>query len=94
MTYKVKAHRLFRKDIKKVPKYHQKSIHNTITKLRKNPSAKLPSLRKIKGEKDAFRIRFGKYRLIISISHKTKLIYVVGIGPRGKAYKIMRRLLG
>jgi mRNA-degrading endonuclease RelE of RelBE toxin-antitoxin system len=93
MSYKVRVHRLFIKDLRKVPNHHQKSIHEIITKLRKNPSVRYPNLRKIKGEKDIFRIKFGRHRLIVFLSHKTESIYIIGIGPRGKVYKIMKRLL-
>jgi len=94
MSYKIESHKRFRKDIKKVPKHHQKNIHRVILELANNPKKKPPNSTALKGEKDVYRIRFGKYRLIVSLKHPAKEIFIIGVVPRGEVYKILERLLG
>ena len=44
-------------------------------------------LREIQGEKDIYRIRIGKYRILIKIFYSEKTILIFDLGSRGDIYK-------
>ncbi|HEC67239.1 MAG TPA: hypothetical protein ENI35_00225 [Candidatus Desulfofervidus auxilii] len=41
----------------------------------------------VEGEKDIYRLRVGKYRMLIKVYKEKQTILVVKIGPRGDIYK-------
>ena len=92
MAYKIKSHKSFRKEIKKIPSYHQKNIYKAIVKISKDPTSLPAGVKRLK-IKNTYRIWFGRYRLVFSLMHENRLIYIVGAGPSGEVYKIMKRLL-
>lgn len=52
-----------------------------------DPFAKRPQASPLKGEKDAFRYRFGDWRLLYTIERAERVVIVVDFKPRGKAYR-------
>ncbi|MEB3149706.1 MAG: type II toxin-antitoxin system RelE/ParE family toxin [Sphaerospermopsis sp.] len=48
-----------------------------------------PGVKKLKGEKNKYRIRTGNYRIIYSIEDSKLLVLVLSIGDRKEVYKNM-----
>lgn len=70
------------KEYKKLPSQYKNLFDNILSKYKRG---ELIDLKPIQGEKNKFRIRFGKYRaLFIKISPD---ILIVEIGSRGDIYK-------
>lgn len=70
------------KDYKRLPRNYKVLVDLALSKL----SQGLPAdIKPIIGEKDTFRIRVGKYRILFVIIENTLLI--TKIGPRGDVYK-------
>lgn len=44
-------------------------------------------IKKLKGEKDVYRLRIGKIRILYRIANRDLLVFVVSVGPRGNIYK-------
>ena len=70
------------KDYRKLPKDYKVLIDLVLSKLTKGiPTDITP----IAGEENTYRIRVGKYRILVTIIENTALI--TKIGPRGDVYK-------
>ena len=94
MSYKIRYYRSFYKEFNKIPNTHQKKIKNILLKLVNNPQIRLSNTVPLKlRSKGVFRTRIGNYRLIYQINKQKKTILIVGIGTRGKVYKILSKLL-
>jgi mRNA interferase RelE/StbE len=70
------------KFIKKLSKRTQKRIIQKLELLTINP--RLVDIVKMKGYKDTYRIRIGKYRVLIVVDFSRKIIKVVRINLRSK----------
>lgn len=44
-------------------------------------------IKPLKGRKGLYRLRFGDIRVIFSIDHKERVVYIADIGHRGDIYK-------
>lgn len=44
-------------------------------------------IKPLKGRKGLYRLRFGDIRVIFSIDHKERVVYIAAIGHRGDIYK-------
>ena len=93
MSYKILYHRSFLKEIDKIPSKHQEGVKEILKQILQNPVQIPQNSKTLRGYKQVFRTRIGKLRLIYYIDHKNKLVRVLGIEPRGKIYKTIRRLL-
>lgn len=94
MLYRIVHHRLFEKEILKLPTHHQEKVYRLLISLKQNPQ-KLPSnTTLLKGYGNIYRTRLGDFRLVYQINHKGKTIFVLGVGSRGNVYKLLRRMLG
>jgi len=93
VPYKILHHRLFEKEVLKIPAHHQQKVYRILTTLAKNPKKLAPNTKPLGGATDVYRTRLGGLRLIYHISHTKKTILVLGINPRGGVYKVIRRLL-
>ncbi|OGM23431.1 hypothetical protein A2961_02525 [Candidatus Woesebacteria bacterium RIFCSPLOWO2_01_FULL_39_21] len=93
MPYKVFHHKLFEREVLKIPAHHQSRIHKIVSKLKEDPN-KLPSnTEPLSGYKGCFRTRIGSLRLIYFVNHEKEEVLILGIRPRGDIYKVIRRLL-
>ncbi|MCD6483665.1 MAG: type II toxin-antitoxin system RelE/ParE family toxin [Candidatus Odinarchaeota archaeon] len=76
------------RDISYFSDSYKQSIIMFLDKLEYDP---LPSehydIKKLKGFKDVYRVRFGDYRLIYAIYKEEKIIRILKITLRKKAYK-------
>ncbi len=52
-----------------------------------DPFARHPRLERLKGAKDRFRYRLGDWRVLYRLDRKAKVLRVVDIRPRGRAYE-------
>jgi len=93
VSYKILYHKNFLKDFKKVPFRHQENIKEILRQILKNPATITPNTKPLADKKHVFRTRIGNLRLVYYISHKDKLIKVLGINTRGNIYKIIGKLL-
>jgi len=91
--YTVKAHKLFIKEIKKLPKAKQKRIKNIIRSIKQNPTDLPSNTSPMKGKKGVFRTRIGSYRLIYYIVHDSREIVLLGVGSRGSVYQLIERII-
>lgn len=93
-VFKIRYHRRYFKDIKKIPSHHEYKIKIFLKSLLSNPHIKHPNTKQLKlPVGHIFRARVGKFRVIYKINNKNKTIYLIGVGPRSGVYKIMDRLL-
>jgi mRNA interferase RelE/StbE len=72
------------KTYKVLQKGYQKKIDKILTLLM---TKKKIDIKPVEGEKDIYRLRIGKNRVLIKIYKEKKIILVVKIGPRGDVYK-------
>jgi mRNA interferase RelE/StbE len=84
---KIYLHKKAEKSLYRLPMQTIRKVHEFITELETNPVPwKTWDIRKIKGEKDTYRVRLDKYRLIYMVNWKEKEIVILKIEPRKKAY--------
>ncbi len=83
----VKFSRSYLKDIKVMPKHVQLAAHEIAQKLQKAGSLKESGVdyKKMKGEKNYYRIRTGSFRIIAEYISPTIILLV--IASRGDVYK-------
>jgi mRNA interferase RelE/StbE len=80
--YKIEFSKRAAKDYKNLPKDYKSLVDLALFKL----SEGLPTdIKSIKGEKDTYRIRVGKYRVLFIVSEN--ILLVTKISPRGDVYK-------
>jgi mRNA interferase RelE/StbE len=72
------------KAYQKIANAYQAKIDIVIERLADN---KMVDIKPVKGEKDIYRLRIGKYRILIKFFHNIKSILVIKIGSRGGIYK-------
>lgn len=93
MAYTINHHRLFEKEILRMPKQYQQRAYKILTQLKTNPNKLPTNTAPLTGYKGVYRTRLGDTRLIYQINHRQKAILVLGINFRGNAYKVIRRML-
>ncbi len=80
--YKIVFSKKGAKDYKSLPKNYKKLIDLTLMKIEEG----LPfDIKPIKGEKNTYRIRVGKYRILFTLIKEN--ILIVRIASRGDVYK-------
>lgn len=86
--YQVIAHRRVLKFLSELTdKALKETIKVHIEKLQDYPlSLREMDTEKIKGEKNSFRLRIGKYRVIFLVDNQEGCVYVTSIAARKKAY--------
>lgn len=82
MTFHVIIHDDVRKKIKKIPRNYQENIINKLSALSEFPH--FLDIKKIRGEKNTYRIRIGSYRAIFDVDFEKKMIYVTTLNIRGR----------
>jgi len=93
VPYKILHHRLFEKEIVKIPTHHQKKIYRLISALAGNPQKMPPNTTPFTGYKNVYRMRLGDFRLVYHLDHQSGIIILLGTSSRGEVYKLIRRLL-
>ena len=92
-VYLIIHHKLFEKEILRIPKHIQQKTYRILASIKSNPISLAPNTTSFKGYKNTYRTRIGKYRLVYQIRNNEKIIFVLGIDTRGEVYKILGRLL-
>lgn len=84
-AYQVFLSKAARKQLNTLPLF----IHNKITEdiIALGNTPRPPSCKKLKGQRNAWRIRIGDYRVIYEIEDKCLRILVVAIGHRKDIYE-------
>ena len=72
------------KDVRNIPKKDLKKIFNKIESLGNEPR---PSGSKKLTDKEKYRIRHGKYRIIYSVQENELTVWVVKVGHRKDVYR-------
>lgn len=94
MAYQVVLHRLFTKEVLKLPSHHQKKAYQTLSQLKQKPTVLPANTTSLVGVKHLYRTRLGPFRLIYQIDHQHRRVVVLGIGSRGNIYQAIKRFLG
>jgi mRNA interferase RelE/StbE len=83
--YEVRAAQSADKDIQALPSEIRKRIEDAIRGLASNP---FPSgCKKLQGERNRFRVRVGKYRIIYSVDTKQRIVRVEKVRLSSEAYR-------
>ena len=80
MKYKVQLKRSVLKTLKSLPQREVKKIGKKIDSLEQDPVPK--NSKKIKGEKDLYRVRVGDYRILYFFQNATLTVLVIRVGHR------------
>lgn len=94
MLYRIVHHRLFEKEILKLPTHHQEKVYRLLISFKQNPKKLPANTTPLQSYNNIYRTRIGDFRLIYKISRGEKTIFVLGVGSRGNVYKLLRRMLG
>ena len=73
------------KDLKKLPRIVLERIANSLRALQENPRPM--GVKKLQGEKDAYRVRAGDYRIVYRIVDQEVLVVVIKIAHRREVYR-------
>ena len=84
-TYQVVLSKTARKQLTTLPVFIHNKIIEDITLLSETPRP--AGCKKLKGQKNAWRIRVGDYRVIYEIEDKQLRILVIAIGHRKDVYE-------
>jgi len=87
-TYRVVLHKQAVGEIRALPEKIKKRVKQAISILANDPRPAGAS--RLRGSSNAYRIRFGEYRLLYEIHATEVVVYVVGVAHRREVY---RRLL-
>ncbi len=82
--FKISIARSARKELESLPRYVVEKVVIEIEHLAENPFPK--GSKKLKGDKNRWRIRVGDYRIIYSILFKELIIDIIRIRHRKEAY--------
>ncbi|MCY4343888.1 MAG: type II toxin-antitoxin system RelE/ParE family toxin [Gammaproteobacteria bacterium] len=83
--YEVEIVRSAEKQLRRLPPTDRERAVSTIASLATNPLPK--GVRKLSGYDDVFRVRFGRYRVLYSISEQTLTILILKVGHRRSVYR-------
>lgn len=82
--FRVKVEKRAEKQLKKLAPQYFKKVSAVLDELRENPFLG----KKMSGNfKDHYRIKIPPIRIIYTIDHKSKTIYITALGHRGDIYK-------
>ncbi|MDO8635921.1 MAG: type II toxin-antitoxin system RelE/ParE family toxin [Dehalococcoidia bacterium] len=72
------------RDLKKLPSTLEKRAMAALDRLKKDPRE--PGVKKLKGQKNEWRVRVGDYRILFTIDDAKRVVQVYRIGPRSAVY--------
>jgi mRNA-degrading endonuclease RelE of RelBE toxin-antitoxin system len=87
MTWLLKAHPHFEKDIKKLSEIDKERLSELILRIKENPHR----FRPLKGYQGCFRVRFSGFRLVFALRSET--IWLIIVDKRKSVYKEMQKRL-
>ena len=88
MSYQILVHPKVAKAISDLPKAHRFKLSELICALESNPVPfKKFDIKKLKGQKDRFRVRLGDFRLTYEVDRDERIIMLLKLERRGRAYK-------
>ena len=88
MTFEINIKAKSLKFISSLQKHDRTSIKEAMLVLKEDPvPIKFLDITKLKGEKNKYRIRRGKFRIVYEVIWEQKLILIHRIDFRGDAYK-------
>ena len=85
MLYRVELAKRVQRDLRKLPVGLQERLVSRIEMLGDNPRPR--GVRKLAGEKNAYRIRVGDYRILYEIRDDVLVVIIVRIGHRSDVYR-------
>ena len=71
--------------VKSLPKAHKNRLKKILEELKDNPFSH--PYRKIRGKVGLHRIRLGQYRVLYEVKEEQKIVVILKIDKRSKAYK-------
>ncbi len=87
--YRVVLHRDAVAEIAELPAASKERVKQAIELLRTDPRPAAAT--KLRGRPNAYRIRFGDYRLLYEVHATEVVVYVVGVAHRREVYKRLLR---
>ena len=85
LAYTVQFKPLALRQMEKLPREAQRRVAAKIEALRDDPFS--PGAKKMAGISDAWRIRFGDYRVVYQVHRGILLVLVLAIGHRREVYR-------
>jgi mRNA-degrading endonuclease RelE of RelBE toxin-antitoxin system len=85
MSWTLKAHPRFERDLKKLSKADKEQLAEIIVRLKEDPYR----FKSLKGCTECFRVRFSNLRLIYAL--KGNMLWLIIIDKRKRVYKEMRK---
>ncbi len=82
--FKIEFSKEAAKEYKKIPRDYKALIDLALLKLSKGVHV---DIKPIIGEKDVYRLRVGKYRILFTVIHEQHTILITKISSRGDVYK-------
>ena len=86
MSYRILLHKRVDKYLRELDEETRNRIKESLRELENFPKSRLDLL-KIAGEENTFRARIGKYRALLKVYEKERIIVIIKIDVRGKVYK-------
>ncbi len=75
------------KDMRRLPKARSRRLAALLRTVAAQPFARHAQVTAIKGAKDTFRVRLGRWRAVYKIDRASRTMTVITIQPRGSAYR-------
>lgn len=85
MAYRVDVTAAAEKDLDRLPKKLFERVDAHILALSKNP--RLPGIIKLQGKSEYWRLRVGQYRILCEIHDRERVVLIVRVVHRSKAYR-------
>ncbi len=85
--YKVKYHKRVLKFLQSQPLEIRRKFINSFQRIKEHPLNNNFDIKPLKGFKNFYRLRIGKFRIIFKIENEELIIYVISAGSRGDIYK-------
>ncbi|MBW2734731.1 MAG: type II toxin-antitoxin system RelE/ParE family toxin [Deltaproteobacteria bacterium] len=89
MTYRVVLHRDAIAEVRELPEKTKARVKQAIDDLATSPRP--AGATKLKGRPNAYRLRFGDYRLLYEVHATEIVVYVIGVAHRREVYKRLLR---
>ncbi len=84
-SWDIQLHREAEKALRKLPKDIVSRIDNAIRSLAEDPRP--PGCKKLFPYENLFRIRVGAWRIVYAVEEGQRIVLVLDITPRGRAYR-------